>query len=397
MAGLIVNNNIMAANTRRHLGLNSSGLSKRLERLSSGLKINRAADDASGLSISESMRAEIGGIKTGTRNAEQGSNLIQTAEGALNEVSAILIRMRELAVQAASSTVNNNNRGAINAEYIQLTSEIDRIASSTKYNNTTLLRGFGNTVSSNLAASTALASPTTGVISTTLSGATAGSYVFIDGNSDNEITLGNGIITQTIDLGTSLDTDAGGGVVATHSSIVANFDRLGIQLTLSGQQNGSQFAPATDGYRDGDLAGLQLVIEGENNGTLQVGADASAIDRIELTISDMSTGTTGLNLRGTSLDTLVGSRNAISNIDLAIDLVTSNRADLGVQQNRLAYTIRNNNVSAENIQASESLIRDADVAEEVTLFTRAQILTQSSTSLLAQANAAPQNALTLLQ
>jgi flagellin len=398
MAGLIVNHNIMAINSKRHLNLNSSSLSMRLERLSSGLRINRAADDASGLSVSELMRAEIGGMRTGTRNAEQGTNLIQTAEGALNEVSAILIRMRELAVQGASSTVNDNNRGSINAEFTQLTAEIDRIASSTKYNRTSLLQGFGNAISADVTTSTALASPTTGVTNATLSGATAGTYVFIDnGTSDNEITLGNGVTTQTIDLGTSLDNDAAGGVVATGSSIVANFDRLGIQLTLSGQRNAGQFAPASDGYRDGELDGLQLVVEGNNGGTIQVGADASAIDRIELTVSDMSSGATGLNLSGTSLSTLVGSRNAISTIDLAIDIVTSNRADLGVQQNRLAYTIRNNNVSIENIQASESLIRDADVAEEVTLFTRAQILTQANTSLLAQANAAPQNALTLLQ
>jgi flagellin len=398
MAGMIVNHNIMAVNTRRHLGLNSKGLAVRLERLSSGLRINRASDDASGLSVSEMMRAEIGGIKVGTRNAEQGANLIQTAEGALNEVSAILIRMRELAVQGASSTVNDNNRDAINAEFTQLTAEIDRISAATKYNSTSLLQGFGNAISADITASTARASATTGIVDATLSGAIAGTYTFIDNSSaDNEITLGNGITTQTIDLGTSLDNDALGGVVATGSSIVANFDRLGIQLTLSGQRNAGQFNPASDGYRDGDLDGLQLVVEGGNGGTIQVGANASAVDRIELTVSNMSTGTTGLNLSGKSLSTLSGSRDAISTIDLAIDLVSSTRADLGVQQNRLQYTIRNNNVSMENIQASESLIRDADVAEEVTEFTRSQILTQSSTSLLAQANATPQNALTLLQ
>lgn len=398
MAGMVVNHNIMAMNTRRHLGLNSSGLSTRLERLSSGLRINRAADDASGLSISESFRAEIGGIRTGTRNAEQGSNLIQTAEGALNEVSAILIRMRELAVQSASSTVNDNNRDAINAEFTQLTAEIDRISAATSYNRTTLLQGFGNVVSADVTVSTALASPTTGVVDVSLSGAVAGTYAFSDASgSDNEITLGNGVVTQTIDLGTALDNDAAGGVVATGSSIVANFDRLGIQLTLSGQRGASQFEPATDGYRDGELDGLLLQVDGTNGGTIQVGADAKATDRIELTVADMSSGTTGLNLTGQSLSTLVGSREAISAIDLAIDIVSSTRADLGVQQNRLQYTIRNNNVSIENMSASESLIRDADVAEEVTQFTRSQILTQSSTSLLAQANATPQNALTLLQ
>lgn len=398
MAGLIVNHNIMAMNSQRHLGNNNSGLSTRLERLSSGLRINRAADDASGLSVSELMRAEMGGIRTGTRNAEQGTNMIQTAEGALNEVSAILIRMRELAVQSASSTVNDNNRDAINAEFTQLTAEIDRISAATQYNSTSLLQGFGNVVSADATVSTALASPTTGVVDATLSGATAGTYVFIDtGTADNEITLGNGVTTQTIDLGAALDSDAAGGVVATNSSIVANFDRLGIQLTLSGQKNAGQFSPATDGYRDGELNGLLLVVDGNNGGTIQVGADARAVDRIELNVANMSSGATGLNLAGTSLSTLAGSRTAISSIDLAIDIVSSTRADLGVQQNRLGYTIRNNNVSLENITASESLIRDADIATEVTELTRSQILTQANTSLLAQANAAPQSALTLLQ
>ena len=157
---MVVNHNIMAMNTRRHLSMNSKGLATRLERLSSGLRINKAADDASGLSVSEGFRAEIGGVQVGTRNAEQGANMIQTAEGALNEVSAILIRMRELAVQGASSTVNDDNRSALNAEFNQLSAEIDRITASTKYNNTSLLSGFGNTVSQNVVASTALASAT---------------------------------------------------------------------------------------------------------------------------------------------------------------------------------------------------------------------------------------------
>ena len=398
MAGLMVNHNRIAMNARRHLGISNQGLGMRIERLSSGLRINRAADDASGLSVSEMMRAEVGGMRAGTRNAEQGANLIQTAEGALNEVSAILIRMRELSVQAATSTVNDNNRDAINAEFTQLVSEIDRIATSTQYNNTSILSGFGNVVSQDITTSTALASSTTGVVDVQVSAAASGTYTFIDASgSDNEITLGNGVTTQTIDLGIALDSDAGGGVVATGSSIVANFDRLGVQLTLSGQRNASQYDPASDGYRDGDLDGLQIRIDGGAGGTIQVGADAVATDRIELNIADMSASGARLSMSGVSLSTLESARSAISSIDLAIDVVSSTRSDLGVQQNRLQHTIRNNNVSIENIHASESLIRDADVAEEVTQFTRSQVLTQSGTSLLAQANAIPQNALTLLQ
>ena len=168
---LRVNHNIAAINTQRHLLINNRELSIRIERLSSGLRINRAADAAAGLAVSESMRAEISGLKQAVRNAEQGVNLIQTAEGALNEVSAIMIRMRELSVQALSSTINDTNRKALNFEVTQLVAEIDRIANATTYNKVTLLTGFGNTVSTNTAASTALVSATTGLLSAQISGA----------------------------------------------------------------------------------------------------------------------------------------------------------------------------------------------------------------------------------
>ncbi|MDA0747805.1 MAG: flagellin [bacterium] len=396
---LRVNNNIIAINTRRQLMINNRELSKRIERLSSGLRINRAADDAAGLSVSEGMRAELGGIRQAVRNAEQGTNLIQTAEGALNEVSAMLIRMRELSVQSSSSTLNDSNRSALNAEMVQLVSEIDRIATSTSYNNTSLLSGFGNTVSQNTAVSTALASGTTGVVDVSITAAGAGTYVFIDAsNTDNEITLGNGIVTQTIDIGPALDNDAGtGGVVATGSSIVANFDRLGIQLTLSGTRTATDFVPASDGYRDGELDGSVLLIQAGAGGSLQIGPDNKASDRFEVSISDMRATGPKMNLGGISISTLESGRSAISTLDLAISTVAQQRGDLGAVQNRLGFTVRSLENAIENLQASESSIRDADVAEEVSGFTRAQILVQSSTALLAQANAIPQNALSLLQ
>ena len=171
---LRINHNIPSINTQRIGHINNRNLSMRIERLSSGLRINRAADDASGLSVSEGMRAELSGLRQGARNTDHAIDLIQTAEGALNEVSAMLIRMRELAVQSASSTVNDDNRESINAEFVQLTNEIDRIARVTSYNNSTLLSGFGNTLDSDVATSTALASTPTGVINAQLSGAASG-------------------------------------------------------------------------------------------------------------------------------------------------------------------------------------------------------------------------------
>jgi flagellin len=396
---LRVNNNIIALNTRRQLLINNRQLATRVERLSSGLRINRAADDAAGLSVSEGMRAEITGFRQAVKNAEQGTNLIQTAEGALNEVSAILIRMRELAVQSASSTLNDSNRTAMNAEVVQLITEVDRIASATSYNGISLLNGFGNSISEDITSSTALASGTTGIVDVSITGADSGNYVFIDSvNNDNEITLGNGVATQTIDIGPALDTDgATGGVVATGSAIIANFDRLGIQLTLSGSRSQTLSSPATDGYRDGELDGLTLNIESGTGGSFQIGPNDGAVHRLEVNITDMSATGVNMNLGGLSISTLESSRSSISTIDLAIERTAAVRGDLGAIQNRLGFTIRSLENAFENVQASESSIRDADVAEEVSAFTRAQILVQSSTALLAQANAIPQNALSLLQ
>jgi flagellin len=260
--------------------------------------------------------------------------------------------MRELSVQSASSTLNNNNRQALNAEVVQLISEIDRISGATSYNDTTLLRGFGNTVSQDNTVSTALASNTTGVANVSITGAEAGTYIFIDAvNTDSQITLGNGVITQTIDIGTALDTDAGtGGIVATSSSIVANFDKLGIQLTLTGSRNASSIGPASDCYRDGDLNALVLQVDSGTGGSFQIGPNNTAVDRFAVKIKDMSATGAVLNLSGSSVSTISSARSFIDTVDLAISQ-----------------------------------------------FTRAQILVQASTALLAQANAIPQNALTLLQ
>jgi len=396
---LRVNTNVPSINVQRIGHINNRNLATRIERLSSGLRINRAADDASGLSVSEGMRGELSGLRQGARNTEHAVNLIQTAEGALNEVSAMLIRMRELAVQSSSSTVNDDNRDAINAEFVQLNNEIDRIASVTSYNNSTLLSGYGNTLDSNAATSTALASPTTGVANVQLSGAQTGTYTFIDtGTNDNQITLGNGVATQTIDIGPALDIDgAGSGVVATNSAVVANFDRLGIQLTLSGQKPAEGLNPATDGYRDGDLDGTSLVINAGTGGTFQVGADNKAADRIEVNIQDMRSSSAFINTGSASLSSLASSQAAITTIDVAITNVAQTRGDLGAYQNRLGFSLRNAENAIENNQASESSIRDADIAEEVSKFTQAQVLVQSGTSILAQANVLPQNALSLLQ
>ena len=385
---LRINNNIAAINSRRRLSANNRDLNTRLERLSSGLRVNRAADDAAGLSVREGMRAELSGMRQNVLNAEQGSNLLQVAEGSLNEISAMLIRMRELAVQSASSTINDLNRESIQSEYTQIIQEIDRISLSTTYNDQVLLTGFGNTIDTT--STTLTASDTSGVIDVKISGASSGTYNFIDTGGDAEITLGNGVVSQTINIGQILDT---GLNVATGTTAVANFDRLGIQVTLSG----SGVTTATGSYVDGDLNGQTILVTSGTGGSFQVGPDDGINNRIEVTIDDMRASGARLNLNTTSVSSLDSSRSSISGIDEAIDKVSRQRGDLGAFMNRLAFTISFTENSIENIQNSESSISDADVAEEISKFTRAQVLSQAATAMLAQANVVPQTALQLLQ
>ncbi len=382
---LRVNNNIAAINSKRQLNANNRMLGTKLERLASGLRVNRAADDAAGLSVREGMRAEISGLKVNVSNAEQATNLIQVAEGSLNEVNAILVRMRELAVQSSSSTVTDQNREAIQAEFSQLTQEIDRIAQATSYNNQTLLTGFGNRIDED--ASDAL-DEAKGVTDIRISGAAAGTYTFEDAD-DGELTLGNGTVTQTIRLASQLDGDT----VADGSKIVANFDRLGVQVTLAGDG----IADSNTAYTDDALNDAEIVVEEATGGSFQVGPTDKAFNRIEVSVGDMTATGSKLNLDAASVATISSARESITTIDLAITEVAAERGNLGAYQNRLSFTIAYTENEIENIQASEASISDADVASEVTDFTRSQILSQAATAMLAQANVIPQNALALLQ
>lgn len=378
---LRINNNALAVNSQRHLRLTNVDVTKRIERLASGLRVNRAADDAAGLSISEGIRGLLSGLTQGIRNAEEATNLVQTAEGSLSEVNGMLIRMRELAVQSASSTVTDTNRQSLHAEFGQLVNEIDRIATATSYNNTTLLTGFGNVISQSTTASTALDSATTGVTASQISGAAAGAYTFIDTSAaDNEVTLGNGTVTQTISLSAVLDN----GAVPTGTTALASFDRLGIQLTLD------------ETFQDGGLDSLTLLVETGTGGDFQVGAKDSASNRLTASIDDLRATGTLLNLGSISISTMPSAQDAIGSIDSAITAVTSQRGNLGAIQNRLNFTARVNEQALENNQATESSIRDTDVAEEVSQFTRGQILSQSGLAIFAQANILSARAISLL-
>jgi flagellin len=477
---LRIGNNISAINAARNLNKNSADFTKRIERLSSGLRINRGADDAAGLAVSEGMRSEILGMKQAVQNAFQGTSLIQLAEGSLNETSNMLARMRELAVQSSNSTINDSNREGLTSEFNQLIQEVDRIALSTTYNDTVLLTGFGNSVEQDGDISTALAG-FSGATEVGVSKAVPGTYIFTDTSAeDNQITLSitlddGTVLSQSIDVGSALDRDNGQNLVATGTTFLANFDRMGVQVTLVGPgvDNDSETLRSTtadagtggdfiiddqaviltagdtlanvasqlhtvltgltppgaatydatlneiqidtaghdvsgagatalgltpaNSYVDGRLNGKSIVVSEGAGGSLQVGANDGANNRIEINIGDMRASGNELNLNGLSIANQQSARATITRIDSAILAVARQRGNLGATQNRLQYTTFNLENAIENLQAAESSIRDADVAEEVSAFTRGQILTQAATAMAAQANALPQTALTLLQ
>ena len=370
--------NVAAMNSYRNLYKSDNMLSQSLERLSSGLRINRAADDAAGLGISQRMRAQISGLSMASRNASQAVNLVQTAEGAMNEVHNMLTRMRELAVQGASDSVTDTDRAYLDSEFDALRNEIDRIADSTVYNGTALINGSysGNSISYDASTSTA----DLGVQQIALNGASSGTYTITD-SSGSTLTLTNGTVTQTVTLtgtGTSGAPDDG-------ETITANFSELGISLTLNAA------------YDDQDLDGKIVVVDSGDGGQFQVGADNDANNRISFSIGNLKATGSTLSLSSADISSRSNAQTALTSIDAAINQVNSQRSSLGSVQNRLGYTIANVNNQAENIQASESTIRDADFALEMSSYTRAQILVQAGTAMLAQANASPQNILTLLR
>lgn len=273
--GLSINQNIAATNAYRNLANTQNDLGKSLEKLSSGFRINRAADDAAGLAISEGLRSQVGGLKVAARNAQDGISVVQTAEGALTEVHAILQRVRDLTVQGANDSNSAEARSNIETEITSLGTELTRIADSTNFNGTKLL--------------------------------------------------------------------------------------------------------------DGSKASL----------TFQVGADGDANSAITVTLDNVKTTVSGI--AALSVADHATAQASTGSVDTAIEAISTTRADLGAMQNRLEHTIKNVNVAVENLSASESRIRDTDMANEMVSFTRAQILSQAGTAMLAQANQIPQGVLSLLR
>ena len=369
--GLSINQNIAAVNSYRNLSNTQNDLAKSLEKLSSGFRINRAADDAAGLAISEGLRSQVGGLKVAARNAQDGISVVQTAEGALTEVHAILQRVRDLGVQAANDSNNAAARANIDTEASELVSELARISESTNFNGTKLLNGAGSLtfqVGANGDADSAITVDLSSAdVSAVADALTSGRFAQAGTLTPATVT-GNFVVTQggteiTVAMGA---VDAGrtaGDVAATlnaDSGFAANF-KAAInsdgELLVSSKTSATALTVAGTGYTAGALG------------------SAGALD----------------------FSTNAGAQAAINTIDTQIASISTARAGLGAMQNRFEHTIKNINVSVENLSASESRIRDTDMASEMVSFTRAQILSQAGTAMLAQANQIPQGVLSLLR
>jgi flagellin len=369
--GLRIQNNITALNAHKNLMVADSGLSKSLERLSSGYRINRASDDAAGMSISLAFRADIASFQVASRNASEASSLLQVAEGAMDQIGNMLTRLKELATQASSANAGAN-LDKLNSEAGKLILEIDRIADSTEYAGTKLINGsYGVTVNGKAAAMTA------GAGFSAVSGMKA-SEVYtlastVDGSGNGTMTVTTGEITETVYFKAPSGTDTQD----------VNIASLGLTLTVN-----ASVSSAFDGAITAGSTG---------SSTFQVGAENSADNRISVSIGDVTKETTGLNISSLSLATAASAQEALTTIDTAIGSLNNKRGDIGAYMNRLSYASANLSSTIENVTAAESVIHDVDMAGEMINFTKNQILLQAGTAMLAQANMAPQSVLSLLK
>lgn len=446
---MIIQHNINAMNANRQLGITQGSLSKSTEKLSSGYKINRAGDNAAGLAISEKMRGQIRGLSQASTNAEDGISLVQTAEGALQETQNILQRMRELAVQAGNDTNTDDDRTQIQKEITQLTQEIDRIATTSEFNTKKLLDGsqrgavtaqdgngstegtfangmvtLGNiktsdaklvalndviriTLQADCTDSGASIVPNRSIVASACEGSDKG-YATIESLNGlvdaNQVTVQEGSITIENALATKND--------------YTTYPKISSALTAQGVGQNQLIISFTgmDKLKAGDVITISLqsctaadpTIGDKSSLRLQVGANAG--QEINLSINSMKAKDLGIvkttgsisdspTSNGEALDVTTQSKAslAIEAYDQALQRVSTERAKLGAVQNRLEHTIANLDTSEENLQSAESRIRDTDMADEMTKFSKDNILQQAGTSMLAQANQANQTVLSLLQ
>jgi flagellin len=378
-----INTNISALNTYRNLTATQHSMSKSLEKLSSGLRINRASDDAAGLVISEGLKSQIGGLNVASRNAQDGISVVQTAEGALGTAQNILQRLRDLGVQAGNDSNSAQARDAISKEASSLTDELTRISQSTNFNGTSLLDrnsangtltfqvgADGNSVSQikvDLSAANL-----TGVVTGLKTNSTAFA-VDTPTAVTGSVTFTDGTKTANVNLGAS---------AGNYKTVQAIADQLNSGKNADGTANTTfvnDFTAAVDGNN-------KLVVFAKSGASVTVTAPGTGI----------AAGTASTSA-GVDFTSATAAQASINQIDKQLTAVSTARASLGAVQNRFENAVSNISVAVENLSASKSRITDVDMASEMVNYTRAQILSQSGTAMLAQANQGPQLALKLLQ
>ena len=380
-----INTNVASLNAQRNLNRSQGLLNQSLERLSTGLRINSAKDDAAGLAISERFTTQIRGLNQAVRNASDGISLSQTAESALGELTNNLQRIRELAVQSVNATNSASDRAALNAEVIERIAEVDRIAKQTNFNGVKVLDGSFGTATFQVGANvgeTISVSLTTDVTSSAIgtvnTNATNGTFLMTDVDPLNFVTLEFGDGTTADEYGT-VDIAAG-------SSVQEAADQIN-QANITGI---SAFVNAADE--------LQVLtdVAGDVTFTETVAAGTNTVGLTGITTAD-ETAAAATTLEGLGVDTVANANFAIARIDSALTDVNGLRGNLGAIQNRFESTIVNLQTVSENLAASRGRIQDADFAAETAALTKAQILQQAGVAVLSQANAQPQLALSLLQ
>ncbi len=410
---MVVQHNLTAMNSNRMLGLTTKTQAKSTEKLSSGYKINRAADDAAGLSISEKMRKQIRGLTQASSNAQDGISAVQTAEGALNEVQDMLQRMNELAVKSANGTNSADDRQYIQDEIDQLTTEIDRVSETTKFNEAYLLKGDSTTtdkatfiqsgyaVAKNLYAEGSDAALTTAQLKEALE---KGQKIYTDtaanGQTDDKIAKANRDYAYVTKL---YDKD---GKEVSAENVLAGKNADGTTAAQNyytsdagetGNTNNANVAIAVDDAKKTDGTGYleQFDVNGKLSFNLHVGADSSSNNKIGVEISSMSAA--GIGVKNLKVDTEYDATAAVDRISAAIQKVSTQRSALGAVQNRLEHTINNLDNVVENTTSAESQIRDTDMATERVKYSNNNILAQAGQAMLAQSNQANQGVLSLLQ
>ncbi|MDX1496196.1 MAG: flagellin [Salinisphaeraceae bacterium] len=379
----IINTNVMSLNAQRNLNMSQNSLSVSLQRLSSGLRINSAKDDAAGLAISERMTTQIRGLNQAARNANDGISLAQTAEGALVEVSNNLQRIRELAVQSRNATNSASDRAALQEEASQLIAEINRVATTTSFNGVKLLDGSFSNQAFQVGANQGETISITSIVnanSTALGTFDRASVTTVATTTFTAITAGD----ITIEDADGVAIDVGG--IAADTSATERAGSLRDAINAIADQTGV--------YAVNDTATTVTLVSSHDIVTTIAGTATAATTGITAGTTAAASQT---GFDATDISNVAGADTAMQAMDAALNAVNTARATLGAIQNRFSSVVSSLTTQSENLSASRSRIRDADFAAETANLTRAQILQQAGTAMLAQANAQPQNVLSLLQ